>query len=231
MDTLKYKLLNDVCTSNGGKLLTKNSTKVNTITKLKYSCKKGHKWETTYHSVLKGTWCEECRRVEKIEKIRIKQINKILPKLTKFLKKKGGILLNGYYINQNSKFKFKCKEGHIFETRPDTIINRGNWCDKCSRKEKIERERILNGTKIKIELNKVVKKNKGEILEEEYININSKFKFKCKEGHIWETRPYLIIKGHWCSNCSHKINIDKQRGNIESVLIYIKEKKGKYISI
>ena len=129
-----------------------------------------------------------------------------------------------------SKFKFKCKEGHIFDTRPDGVINRGTWCDKCSRKEKLGRERLINGNKIISELIEVVNKNHGQIIQGEYINIKSKFKFKCKEGHIWETTPYVVIKGHWCGKCSNKIVIDKQRGDMTPVLKLLKGKKGKFIS-
>jgi hypothetical protein len=230
MDNVKYNLLKDVCISNGGKLLTKNSTEVNTNTKLKYSCKEGHKWETTYHSVIKGTWCDKCKRIEYFEKVRQRQSNKILTQLKPILKNRQGKLLKGEYHNQQSKFQFECKEAHVFETRPDLIIQRGSWCNSCSRKEKLEKERKINEEKTLNDLYRVVKKNKGEILNGEYINIKSKFIFKCKEGHTWETAPYLIIKGHWCGKCSNKIVIDKQRGNIESVLKYIQEKKGKYIS-
>jgi hypothetical protein len=61
-------------------------------------------------------------------------------------------------------------------------------------------------------------------------NKNSKFKFKCKEGHVWETTQYLVSKGHWCPTCSRKISSEKQKGSIEPVLRYIKSKKGKFIS-
>jgi len=230
MDNVKYNLLNDVCISNGGKLLTKNSTEINTNTKLKYSCKEGHKWETTYHSVIKGTWCEKCRRVEMFEKIRINQSKKILSHLKIILKEKKGLLLKGEYINQQSKFKFKCKEGHVFEISPSLIVQRGTWCDKCSRKDINDKKNKLKGEILIKQIQSIVKYKEGKVLENDYTNPKSKFKFKCKEGHVWETLPYLIIKGHWCSKCSNEETINKQRGNIETTLNYIKEKKGKYIS-
>ena len=230
MDSIKFNEFKEHCRLKGGVLITKNSLDLNTKSKFKFKCKECHTWETTYHSVLNGTWCDKCRKVEMFEKKRVDQVDKIRKELHKILEERKGKLLQGDYVNQQSKFKFKCKEGHIFETRPYTMISRGSWCDKCSRKEKLERERIINGDKIKSELVKVVKKNGGQIIEGKYINRNSKFKFQCKEGHTWETKPYLIINGHWCGKCSNKIVIDKQRGDITPIIKYIKEKKGKFIS-
>ena len=109
MDTTKFNEFKESCKVKGGVLLTKNSVGLNTTSKFKFKCKEGHTWETTYHSVLKGTWCEKCRRVDMFEKKRVNQVNKILEELQKILQEKRGELLKGDYVNQQSKFKFKCK--------------------------------------------------------------------------------------------------------------------------
>ena len=48
----------------------------------------------------------------------------------------------------------------------------------------------------------------GICLSNEYINIYTKLKFKCKEGHIWKTVPANIKAGNWCPKC--QINISER---------------------
>ena len=35
--------------------------------KLKWSCKKNHKWKTSPHSINKGSWCPKCKKERKLE--------------------------------------------------------------------------------------------------------------------------------------------------------------------
>ena len=53
-------------------------------------------------------------------------------KIKKIALQKGGFCLSNKYINLNSKVKLKCKEGHIWSTVPNSILNRGSWCAMCN---------------------------------------------------------------------------------------------------
>ncbi len=50
-----------------GKCLSDKYT--NSYTKMKWRCKKGHQWNTTYGNVLKGRWCPKCNISKSQEKL------------------------------------------------------------------------------------------------------------------------------------------------------------------
>lgn len=47
-------------------------------------------------------------------------------------------------------------------------------------------------------------RHEGECLSNLYINSGTKLKFKCKEGHIFESIPDNVFQGHWCKICGGK---------------------------
>ncbi|MGR3319652.1 MAG: hypothetical protein ACUZ8O_14385 [Candidatus Anammoxibacter sp.] len=46
--------------------------------------------------------------------------------------------------------------------------------------------------------------NGGEVLSEEYHNVRTRMRFKCKEGHKWWAYPYNVNAGCWCPKCGNK---------------------------
>ncbi|KKL80946.1 hypothetical protein LCGC14_1999660 [marine sediment metagenome] len=106
----------------------------------------------------------------------------------------GGNCLSKEYINVKTKLKWQCKEGHIWETTPDTI-KRGSWCRKCSGSEKHTIELMHN----------LAKEKGGKCLSTNYFNAHTKLKWQCKESHIWEATPHKIKnRGQWCPYCIGK---------------------------
>jgi len=50
-------------------------------------------------------------------------------------------------------------------------------------------------------INKIAKEKGGECLSTQYINFNSKLKWKCNKNHTWETSLDVIKKNCWCPYC------------------------------
>lgn len=95
----------------------------------------------------------------------------------------------------------------------------------------------------------------GKCLSTVYINSQTKLKFQCKEGHIWEAIPNSIRLGRWCRQCfeikligrkltpehiqkikeisvfqlGHKIGLGRKCSE-ESIQKMIKTKKEMYVS-
>ncbi len=44
----------------------------------------------------------------------------------------------------------------------------------------------------------------GVCLSDKYINNDTKLRWKCAEGHIWEARPRLIKSKSWCPYCARR---------------------------
>ena len=114
-------------------------------------------------------------------------------------KNRGGLCLSTEYINSQAKLRFQCREGHQWDTVPNSV-KRGHWCGVCASKTQ-------KGT-IE-EMQTMAKQRGGTCLSTEYIGANAKLTWQCKEGHQWETNPALIKQGHWCPAC-----VSKQKGTI-----------------
>lgn len=95
------------------------------------------------------------------------------------------------YINNSTKIKHKCKQGHVYPQRPDMHLQ-GQGCPICSddKKKKTSEEYIQ-------ECN-----DKGYDLPiEDYKGALTKINHKCKYGHIYPQKPSDHLKGYGCSIC------------------------------
>lgn len=95
------------------------------------------------------------------------------------------------YINNKTKIKCKCSKGHIWEARPNDLINKGQGCPKCKKrthKEFIEEMKAKNSN--------------IEILGT-YINSKTKIKCECLiDGYTWDVLPHNLLRGQGCPKCS-----------------------------
>ena len=48
--------------------------------------------------------------------------------------------------------------------------------------------------------------------------IKSKLKWKCKEGHIWETSLGSVLNGNWCNKCHFYHSEELCRTALEQIL-------------
>lgn len=101
----------------------------------------------------------------------------------------GGKCLSKNYIDNKTKLKWECSEGHRWETRPD-IIRRGSWCKICKNKEAAKKR------KLSIEEMRCVAKDRGgKCLSKVYTDAHSKLEWECKHGHRWKATPNNIKNG------------------------------------
>lgn len=121
--------------------------------------------------------------------------------LKELAESKGGKCLSDNYIGCKVKYKWQCEKGHEWETYFYNI-KLGHWCPVCS-KEKRNRKWEEYRASQKIIYTQMAESMNGECLSD-YKNLFSKMKFKCSEGHEWETLPLNIKSGHWCPICSRK---------------------------
>ena len=161
---------------------------INSRTKLKWKCAKGHIWMSSASSILQGHYCPHCSGKAK----------KTIEDMKAFAKKKGGKCLSSEYINKEAKLKWQCAEGHIWKVSSGNV-RQGAWCRICSMKQN-----GLNRRKHSIAgLNKIVKAKGGKCLsgEKEFLNQYSRLTWQCAQGHKWQAASKSIIKGRWCRKC------------------------------
>lgn len=173
----------------GGKCLS--DIYVNKKTKLKWQCKKGHRWETPYNSIRQGNWCIVCSGKKK----------GTIKEMQKYAATRQGKCLSPVYKNRHTKLRWQCSKGHRWNATPHGIL-RGKWCPYCANK----RMTIKDAQALAV-------RRGGRCLSKRYFNNTKKMKWQCSEGHIWEANYHNIQTGTWCSHhdCRYK-NVMKKPG-------------------
>lgn len=139
---------------------------------------------------------------------------KDLDELRNIVELKGGKLISNRYIHSLSKLDVVCKNNHLFKITSDSLKS-GRWCARCygNAKHNID------------EMCRLAKLRGGKCLSDIYINSISKLKWQCKNLHIWETTPHVVLAGKWCPVC----NADRF-GSIEEMKVVASKYGGKCLS-
>jgi hypothetical protein len=187
MENIYLEKIKEIAISKGGECLS--DSYVGSMRKLQFKCRSGHIWEATPNSIIsKNSWCRRCAVENKKDSLETYQNIAV---------KHGGVCLSTTYTHSKQKLKFRCLNGHEFETTPINIKHNNQWCLKCST------EKQRSGIE---ECKELAIKRGGECLDDTYNNQHFKMRWKCGEGHTWEAR-YLDIKrnNQWCPTCSSGI--------------------------
>ncbi|WP_062307393.1 zinc-ribbon domain-containing protein [Polynucleobacter sinensis] len=170
----------------GGACLS--SEYINSQQHLRWTCSERHEWSALPNTIKKGHWCPICANSGTAAKKSIEEFQAIA-------KERGGVCLSDEYLGIFKKLKWRCGEGHEWESTPKTI-QAGNWCPKCGR------IKVGNQLRKSIDDMQVLAyRNGGVCLSNEYLNACTKLKWRCKEGHVWESTPDTIQQGSWCPKC------------------------------
>lgn len=161
-----------------------------------WKCQFGHEWSAIAESILRGSWCPTCAGQRKIT----------LEEMKSICEKRGGKFLSSEYINQHTKYKVICREGHVFYPH-GMSLSQGSWCKKCQSTNLWSSKR---------------KKVSTEDYEKAGLNVGCKFigkqipnrttievKWRCqKEGHEF-SMTYNNIKNHkqHCPKCSGRAHV------------------------
>jgi len=107
----------------GGQCLSKQF--VNTATKLRWVCAKGHVWLATPAHVLAGSWCPRCAS----------SAQWTLPQMRALARDRGGVCLSNRYVKSRVRLRWRCSQGHEFEATPAAVMA-GRWCLPCKRAQR-----------------------------------------------------------------------------------------------
>jgi len=153
--------------------------------KLEMKCKYNHQWSVSLDRLKRGARCPVCREIYQQQHQKYD-----LEFMTNLAESHGGKCLSDVYIPRE-KQRWECKNGHQWEAKL-TTIRRGSWCSICSNISK----------KLTIEeMQEIANEKGGKCLSTIYINSKSKLKWECAKAHQWESYPYYIKQGYWCSIC------------------------------
>jgi hypothetical protein len=122
-----YKNITDMqvlAKKRGGVCLSKKY--INSKTKLKWQCNKGHQWMSAPYNIIDNCWCPTCGYEIATEKQKDN-----IEIYRKIAVKKGGKLLSVEYINNRTPLIWQCKKGHKWKARPINIRHLNSWCPVC----------------------------------------------------------------------------------------------------
>lgn len=118
-----------------------------------------------------------------------------LEPLRAFAKEHGGKLLSTFYGGAGMKYTWQCREGHTWEAL-FSRVKQGYWCPKC-RRRKVAIEKLQK-------MQQIAKDLGGKCLSTRYVDVNTKLRWRCAKGHVWEATPQKIKSGKWCPTCARK---------------------------
>ena len=112
----------------------------------------------------------------------------------------GGECLSTTYEGNKAKILWRCSNGHEWKTNSNHIKS-GKWCPYCAGKRfwspgKSHKEAGLE------QCQAAAQKQGGECLSTVYMGTVSKLRWRCLEGHEWESTPRDVKHGYWCPFCS-----------------------------
>jgi len=152
---------------------------------------------------------------ESKEKYEIWKSNIYLREYQNIAIEKEGRCISKEYVNNRTPLKFECKNGHIFNLRPDNV--KEHWCPEC----------VFNELRLGLEVfQEIARKKGGKCISEEYVNNRTPLEFECKNGHIFKMRPDVVKEGGWCHECY----FDELRLGLEVFQEIARKKGGRCIS-
>lgn len=190
--------INEVAVSKGGQLISKNV--ISAKQKLKFKCAKGHNFEMSSDKMLRGQWCPGCKKDLIRSSLEKKWLSAgdTIETLKKHALNNDGTCLSGKFTGPGKKYLWQCANGHNWSAEWKRV-KKGSWCGVCANRA------ITEKLKVSIEVfKKIADKNGGVLLSKEYGGAKSKLKFKCKNGHVFESLATNISRGHWCRYCGYR---------------------------
>ncbi len=169
----------------GGKCLSKKY--IDSKTKLKWQCSKGHIWETRPQHIVSDHWCPTCSFEANAELHRDN-----IETYREIAIKNEGKLLSDKYINGKTPLLWECSKGHQWKAPPDRIKHAKTWCPYC------------DGKHINInDMQELADQRGGKCLSKVYINNHTKLEWRCNKGHQWKADLANVKdKKKWCPVCS-----------------------------
>ncbi len=122
-----------------------------------------------------------------------------LAQLRSIARARGGEVLSSRYINDWTKLRFRCAEGHEWAQTPSGV-KQGKWCAVCG----WARGAAARKAPAIARLHHIVARRGGAVVSPQYLNSQTKLRFRCGERHEWNAVPSSVLRGTWCPFCANK---------------------------
>ena len=212
MDYKKFELYNVGKLKEGNQLAIKNNGKclndvyINSATKMKWECHKGHVFSQSLTAVKKGVWCPYCAGNAK----------KNLGDMQELAKLFGGYCISYKYKNIHTDLEWECNKGHRFLQKP-CQVQKGVWCPCCVKDklvDEIQNIAFKSGGKCVSDINNI------------HVVWYTKLEWECFKGHVFIKRLDSVKnRNTWCPYCA-----GRQIKTIDEMNQIAKQYNGKCLS-
>ena len=176
---------------------------IDTKSKLRWRCAKGHEWEAIPQNVIRNHWCMICGNERQG-----RQKAHTIEMMSKVAAAKGGECLSETYKNNLTPLRWRCKHGHEWNAVASSVLSygkhKGSWCPICA-------GRLSKPDQLKL-LTELAASRGGRLLSKSYVDARTPLQWCCAEGHIWNAAPDCVKHETWCRICAIKRNADRLRG-------------------
>jgi hypothetical protein len=201
-------------------LLTTENEYINTTTNMKFICKCGNEFETTftYFKSENKKQCNSCGAKKRNNDTRLTYA--YVKSYIEGEEGNGCKLLSQCYENNMTLLKIQCSCGNEFTTI-FREFKQGNkkQCNDCGHINKVT-AKCFSYDEVK-EYIEVTSKSGYKLLSEKYTNSITPLKMICDKGHVHEQRFEDFKQGHRCDICAYEIRKEKLKLSFEEVKEYI----------
>ena len=139
-------------------------------------------------TIKRGRWCPRCATERTATNLRL-----TIEQMQTVAKKRGGKCLSKRYVNAHTEPRWRCAEGHEWESVSNSVKDQGTWCPTCAGHAPLTIA----------DMRALGRERGGACLSTEYVNARSKLQWRCRKGHEWQAMPYSIKGGGWCPLCAN----------------------------
>jgi hypothetical protein len=163
--------------------------------KLKWKCKQGHTWEATCSSRKSGSGCPVCTNLA----IAI-GFNDLATTHPELAKEADGWDPKTVVAGSKRKLKWKCKQGHTWESALYSRSSLQKGCPYCTNQKVLAGYNDLATTHPAL-----AKEAFGWDPKTVVAGSGRKLKWKCKQGHTWTSLAKHRQHGSGCPTCANRI--------------------------
>ena len=172
----------------GCKLLEKKY--INCKTKMKYRCNCGNISKIKFSEFKTGHRCKEC-----VGERNAKQFSFTYKFVRNYFEEQGCEMLDTFYKNARTHINYRCSCGEVSKIIFDSF-RRGHRCRKCATAENSKKQTFSYKY-----VYDYFKDHGCELLEVEYINAQTKMRYKCSCGDISFTNLNNFKNRKRCAKC------------------------------
>ncbi len=163
---------------------------VDSTTKVEVRCPKGHELPLLPSQIVRNEGCVKC--LNRTKETAAHEFHRTA--------RERGYVVTERYVNDNTKARAVCSQGHEIDLLPVTFVNKGTGCTVCAGQCSATARRKFASSADR----------RGYEILSEYVGARRKVRMRCPARHEFRTTPSSFTSGTRCGEC-HPTDDDLRR--------------------